>query len=364
MSNSAVKSSQSAQTLIRVLILGTGAMAAQHAQAFQGMDGVELVAGIDQNPKQLNAFCDTYKIAQRFDSVEAALAWGKFDAVSNVTPDAAHYATTLPCLAAGKHVLCEKPLALNYAHAAEMAAAAKSAGVVNMVNLTYRKSPALQKAAEMVVAGQIGKVRHFKASYLQSWLCQPAWGDWATEHQWLWRLSEAHGSKGVLGDIGVHILDYATLIAGSDVASVSCRLKTFDKAPDNQIGPYRLDANDSCMMTIELQNGATGVLHASRFATGHLNDLRLRIHGDKGALTVETTEHGASLQACLSEDLVSTQWHDISLPTRSAPVFTRFIAAIRGQGPQNPDFARGAALQNVLDRAFDSNAAGGRFQTV
>jgi predicted dehydrogenase len=79
-----------------------------------------------------------------------ALAWGQFDAVTNVTPDAAHHATTLPLLAAGKHVLCEKPLATNAAQAREMADAAARAGVVNMVNLTYRNVPALQQAARMV----------------------------------------------------------------------------------------------------------------------------------------------------------------------------------------------------------------------
>jgi predicted dehydrogenase len=88
---------------------------------------------------------------------DEALAWGEFDAVTNVTPDAAHYPTTMPLLAAGKHVLCEKPLATNAAHAEAMAeAAAVKAGVVNMVNLSYRNVPALQKAAQMVRDGAIG----------------------------------------------------------------------------------------------------------------------------------------------------------------------------------------------------------------
>ena len=88
--------------------------------------------------------------------------------MANVTPDAAHHATTLPLLAAGRHVLCEKPLATNARHAGEMAEAAARAGVVAMVNLTYRNVPALQQAARMVRDGAIGPVRHFEASYLQS----------------------------------------------------------------------------------------------------------------------------------------------------------------------------------------------------
>ena len=103
-----------------------------------------------------------------FASVDEALAWGEFDAVSNVTPDAIHHATTLPFLAAGKHVLCEKPLAANHADAVEMRDADAAAGVVNMVNLTYRNVPALHKAAELVQADTIGQIHHFETSYLQS----------------------------------------------------------------------------------------------------------------------------------------------------------------------------------------------------
>ena len=200
---------------VRLLILGTGGMAKNHAEGFAAIPGVTLVAGIDTRPDQLAAFRQTHGIPQGFASVAEALAWGEFDAVTNVTPDAAHHATTLPFLAAGKHVLCEKPLATNAKDAAEMASAAARAGVVNMVNLSYRNVPALQQAARMVRDGAIGPIRHFEASYLQSWLTQPAWGHWDRETQWLWRLSTAHGSKGVLGDVGIHILDFATFIAGA-----------------------------------------------------------------------------------------------------------------------------------------------------
>ncbi len=107
-----------------------------------------MVAGIDTNAERLKAFQEKHKIPEGFASLDAALAWGQFDAVSNVTPDAAHYATTMPLLASGKHVLCEKPLAANYGHAAEMATAAKSAGVVNMVNLTTQRARAHRRGED------------------------------------------------------------------------------------------------------------------------------------------------------------------------------------------------------------------------
>lgn len=343
---------------VRILILGTGGMANNHAENFAKIEGVTLVAGIDTRPDQLKEFCAKHDIPNGFASIGEAIAWGDFDAVTNVTPDAAHCATTMPVLAARKHILCEKPLATSEAQADEMAAAAAKAGVVNMVNLSYRNVAALQQAAKMVREGAIGEVRHFEASYLQSWLTQPAWGHWDKEQKWLWRLSTQHGSKGVLGDVGIHILDFATFIAGQGVDEISARLATFHKAPGDQIGEYPLDANDSATMQLTLANGALGTVAATRFATGHHNDLRLRIYGTKGGLEVLWERNISTLRACLEADMETATWHDVDCPVLGT-IYERFIAAIRGEGAADPDFARGAMLQRMLDRAEHSSAQGG-----
>jgi predicted dehydrogenase len=344
--------------MVRLLILGTGGMAGNHAEAFAAIPGVEIVAGVDTRPAQLAAFCDRHGVAGRFASLDEALDWGRFDAVTNVTPDAAHHPTTLPLLAAGKHVLCQQPRDANHTDAAEMAAAAAAAGVVNMINLSYRNVPAVQKAAALVRDGAIGAVRHFEASYLQSWLTQPAWGDWRTQDQWLWRLSTRHGSKGVLGDVGIHILDYATFIAADTPTEVSCRLKTFDKAEGGRIGHYVLDANDSFVMHLELAGGAVGTVAATRFASGHLNDLRLRIYGETGGLEVGFERGESRLTGSLGADMPAATWAAIEAPIVPT-IYERFIGAIRGEGPGTPDFARGADLQGMLDLAEASAAAGG-----
>jgi len=350
---------------LRVIVVGTGGMAGQHGAAYAAMDGVEIVGAVDTRPENLAAFMAEFGDMRGFASVEEALDWGQFDAASNVTPDTAHHPTTLPLLAAGKHVLCEKPLAPAHRLAEEMAQAARDAGVVNMVNLSYREVPALIEAARIVAAGEIGEVRHFEASYLQSWLTQPKWGDWRTEDTWLWRLSKAHGSLGVLGDVGVHILDFATHCAGSDAASVSCRLTTFDKAPGGRIGDYLLDANDSFAMTVALEDGATGVIHASRFASGHLDDLRLRIFGTTGGIEVKyelgpSGKRESGLRTCLGSDaMIEGRWTEIE-PPGVATNYVRFIEAVRAGRQVQPDFGRGAALQAVLDRAAQSDADGSR----
>jgi predicted dehydrogenase len=338
---------------LRLLILGTGGMARNHAEAFAAIPGVSVVAGVDTNADRLAAFRAAHGVPHGFASLQAALDWGGFDAVANVTPDAAHHATTMPLLAAGRHVLCEKPLATNATDARAMAEAAARAGVVAMVNLTYRNVPALQEAARLVRAGAIGALRHLEASYLQSWLTQPAWGDWRTESQWLWRLSQAHGSKGVLGDVGIHILDFATFAAGEDVADLSCRLTNFDKAPGGRIGDYVLDANDSATMQVRLTAGAIGTVAATRMASGHLNDLRLRLYGLTGGLEVALEGGVSRLRGCLGDDMPAALWRDLPMP-EVPTVYQRFVAAIRGQGPADPDFARGARLQAVLDAAETS----------
>lgn len=347
--------------MVRVLIVGTGGMARAHAEAYAAMDGVRIVAGVDTDPDRLSAFQDRFGVEHGFASVDEALAWGEFDAVSNVTPDAIHHATTLPFLAAGKHVLCEKPLAANHADAVEMRDAAAAAGVVNMVNLTYRNVPAVTAAAQMVQEGRIGEVRHFEASYLQSWLTQPLWGEWSKESQWLWRLSSAHGSLGVLGDVGVHILDFATLVAGADPTSVSCRLTTFEKAPGGRIGEYVLDANDSFTMHLALSNDAVGVVHATRMASGHINDLRLRVFGTKGGIEASFEAEVSSLRIC-EGDLSKPVWTEVDTP-EVATNYQRFISAIQSGQSVQPDFARGALLQQSLDGSVRSDEQFGLSQS-
>ncbi len=336
---------------MRLLILGTGGMANTHAMNFSTIKGVELVAAVDVDLATARAFALRHDIANTFTSLSEAIAWGEFDAVANVTPDRIHHLTTLALLAAGKHVLCEKPLAENYAKADEMAAAAEKSGLVAMVNLTYRNVAEIQKARQMVLAGEIGTVRHVEASYLQSWLVSKAWGDWSTETQWLWRLSTKHGSNGVLGDVGIHILDFAGYGAATDVEHVFARLKTFDKAPGNRIGDYDLDANDSFTMTAEFANGAMGVIHASRWATGHLNELRLRMHGEKGAIEVIHTPEGSTLRACLGADVETGAWKDVDAGNVLTN-YQRFADAVHARKSVEPGFRHAANLQKVLDLAM------------
>jgi predicted dehydrogenase len=337
---------------MRLLILGTGTMAALQMQRGWGhIEGVEVVGAVDVDPNNLQLFCSQYGIARSFASLDAALAWGAFDAVSNVTPDALHHPTTLAALAAGKHVFCEKPLATDYAHATEMTEAAERAGLINMVNLTYRNVAELHKARAIVQSGEIGEVKHIEASYLQHWVSLRDWSDPSIAGPWLWRLSREHGSNGTLGDIGIHILDFTTYGADVELAAINCRLQTFSKVPGDRLGDYVLDANDSFIISAEFSNGAIGVIHSSRWASGHANDQRLRIYGDKGGIELSHGHWGSLLRVCAGADVHSSTWREVSaepVPTN----YQRFADAVHSGQQGDPGFRHAAALQKVLDLAL------------
>lgn len=226
-----------------------------------------------------------------------------------------------------------------------------------MVNLSYRNAPAIQKAEQMVREGKLGEIVHVEASYLQSWLSSKVWGDWKTNPAWLWRLSSKHGSRGVLGDVGVHILDFATFPVGP-IKSVNARLKTFTALKGKRLGDYPLDANDSALMQVEFASGALGVIHTTRWATGHPNSLNLRLHGTLGALRIDLDRSTTELDVCLGDNIHKAKWSRIKAPANPT-IYQRFITAIRGGKAGVPDFARGAEIQQALDACFESDRTGG-----
>ena len=342
---------------VRILILGTGHMANRHAESFAGNPACKVVAAVDVAPGRLDEFARAHRVAHTFASLDEALAWGEFDAAANVTPDSVHRATTLRLLAAGKHVFCEKPLAETHPETVEMVEAAARSGLVNMVNLRFRGLPEVDMAARLVADGVIGEVRHVHAAYLQSWLVGNHWGDWRTEPRWLWRLSRRHGSKGVLGDIGIHILDSATFVAGLVPTSLSCRLASFHKAEGDRIGEYGLDVNDSFVMSLAFDGGAIGAVHASRFATGYANAKKIDVFGTRGGLEVRFEKEVSSLRVCTGDDVHAQNWRTVRCP--KAPLtYDRFVEAVATGRNAQPDFARAAALQKLLDLGFVSDADG------
>ncbi|MCX7029872.1 MAG: Gfo/Idh/MocA family oxidoreductase [Spirochaetes bacterium] len=340
--------------MVRLGIIGTGGMANDHARRFRKLRGVKLVACCDIREERAKAYAGTYDIPRWYTDYVTMLGDGGLDAVSVVTVDAAHAAVSLAAIEQGLAVLCEKPLATNLADARRMRDAAAKKGVVTQVNFSYRNASGAQAAAAWVASGGVGRVMHVEASYLQSWLSQDTWGDWRTKDALTWRLSTRHGSAGVLGDIGCHIYDLATLLAG-DISALACEMKTFDKGiAGNRIGPYVLDANDSFVSTVELSGGGIGTVHATRWATGHHNSLRVRVYGDEGAVMVDLDRANDRYWVVRGRQAMrKADWKEVRCrPTPSQQ--ERFVKAIRVGKSDACDFARGARVQTYLDGSLRS----------
>lgn len=344
--------------MIKLAIVGAGAMAHTHAKKFAEIKGVKIVACCDVDLERTQHFSKTFAVPQAFTDFGQMLSSCEIDAVSNVTTDPYHAPLSIEAMLAGKHVFCEKPLATNHADALKMATVAADRGVINLVNFSYRNSAALQTVARRIQKGDIGRIFHVQAHYLQSWLTSKEWGDWHVSSKWLWRLSTQHGSKGVLGDIGVHILDFASLPAG-DFASVNCLLRTFNKAPRNRIGEYPLDANDSAIIIAQYAQGAVGSVQMTRLATGHLNSLALSIHGEKGAFRIDLDASYTDYEECFvqKKDGKTSPWKKATAPAVPS-LYERFIKSIKTGKNDQPDFARGAKIQQALDACEKSHETG------
>jgi predicted dehydrogenase len=347
---------------IRIGIVGTGGMANAHADSFKRIRGVELSSCLDIVPGRAEAFAAKHGVT--YVAARLEQLFEQVDAVALVTPDRAHHQGVLATLAAEKHLLAEKPLTVTLAEAKDVVKAARGAqkkGVVGLVNFSYRRSAALQKAIELSASGRLGSLRHAHGFYLQSWIATPIWGHWTNE-AWLWRMQQSAGSAGVLGDIGCHLLDLATSVTGA-VSELRCTLGCFPKIDGGgrertSFGGKKLDANDSALIELKFKAGGLGVLHTSRWAMGHANHLRLEVHGTEGALRFDLDKSYEELELCLGADRTRARWKTQKL--KPAPsIWQRFVRAIRSGDAEQPDLFRGAEIQAMLDACERSAQSGG-----
>ncbi|HYN88892.1 MAG TPA: Gfo/Idh/MocA family oxidoreductase [Ardenticatenaceae bacterium] len=196
----------------------------------------------------------------------------------NGGPNDAHAEPSIVAAQAGKHILCEKPLARTGEEAKAMLDAVNQAGVKHMVAFNYRFVPAVVQARNLVQSGALGKIYHFRAFYLQEWI-MPHYNQGM-----IWRLSKERAGSGALGDLGAHIIDLGRFIVG-EMKSVSAMTRTFIEerpAPDGGMG--RVDVDDAFVAAVEFDNGAIGTLEATRFAAGRKNGEIFEVNGEKGSI--------------------------------------------------------------------------------
>ncbi|MGI6209740.1 MAG: Gfo/Idh/MocA family protein [Anaerolineae bacterium] len=205
-------------------------------------------------------------------------------AVSVCTPNDVHREVVLAALEAGKHVYCDKPLALNLEQATEVAERARHSAGVHQMTFNYRFVPAIRRAHQMITEGFLGRLIHFRAAYLHSGYTDP-------NRPLSWRLDRERSGGGAVMDLGVHVVDLVRKLLG-EFRAVAALERTFIRQrplPDGTgMGQVRVD--DLTLAQVELAGGAVGTLEFSRLATGTEDDLRLEIHGDRGALRFSLME--------------------------------------------------------------------------
>lgn len=209
----------------------------------------------------------------------AVLADGEVDVVDVSLPNGLHRPVIESALAAGKHVYCEKPLAGTIADARAIAAAARNSQAQFGMVFQYRFFPAVVRAKQLIDEGRIGRIFTYRAEYLHTGYQNP-------ERPLSWRMKKEEGGSGALGDLGSHVIDLVRYLVG-DFASLQGNLETFVKERPvakgaAETGPVTVD--DVAWIQARMAGGAVGSIEASRFATGTLDDLRIWIYGEKGAL--------------------------------------------------------------------------------
>lgn len=286
---------------LNVAMIGYGFMGAAHSQAWR------VAPRFFDLPRDPVLSVIVGRDAERVEAARVKFGWNEaatdwrevierddIDVVDICSPGSSHVEIAIAALAAGKHVLCEKPLANTVAEAEQMAAAATAAaehGVFAMVGFSYRRVPAITFARDLLASGRLGSLRQVRAQYLQDWLSD-------AEGPMTWRLDKSLAGSGSLGDIGAHAIDAVQFITGQSVDSVSGILETLvperpllgetvglGGTASSERGKVTVD--DVALFTGRLSGGTLGSFEATRYATGRKNAFRLEFSGSDGALSFD-----------------------------------------------------------------------------
>ena len=273
--------------ILRIGILGYAFMGKSHSNAYKKMNYImypppalaELYAICGRNEEAVKTAAKRYGYKKYYTDWKELVKDPNVDVFDNSGPNNVHYEPTLKAIENGKHIFCEKPLALNSKQGKELFEKAQEKGIKHMVDFNYRFVPAIRLAKEIVESGKIGTIYHFRAQYLQEWIIDP-------NFPLVWRLRKDIAGSGALGDLGSHIIDIARFLVG-EIASVMAQTRTFIKErplPEDPSKKGKVDVDDAFAAVVEFENGAIGTLEASRFCYGRKNYQYWEINGSKGSI--------------------------------------------------------------------------------
>jgi predicted dehydrogenase len=383
---------------IGVGMIGYAFMGAAHSQAWRTAHRVfdlpltpDMVALCGRDEDKVRAAADRLGWQSVETDWKALVDRDDIGLVDICTPGDTHAEIAIAALAAGKHVLCEKPLANTVDEAVAMAEAAERArakGVRSMVAFNYRRVPALALARKLIAEGRLGTIRHVRAQYLQDWIVDP-------DFPLVWRLDKTKAGSGALGDIGAHIIDLAQFLTGDLITGVSALTETFiEERPlvttssglAAEAGGERgeVTVDDAALFTARFASGTLGSFEATRFASGRKNSMRIELNGSAGSIAFDFEQMNelsfhdhtedpdtAGFRRILvtepSHPYLSAWWppgHGIGYEhTFTHEVNDLLVAIAAGQDP-SPSFVDGLRVQRVLAAVEASAAADSVWTTV
>jgi predicted dehydrogenase len=366
---------------VRVGMIGYKFMGKAHSQAyrdvnmfFPGTPRVVMTAICGRNEEGVKQAQQQFGWAEYETDWSRLVARADIDLIDINAPSDAHKEIAVAAAQAGKHVFCEKPLALNLADAREMLQAVERAGVKHMIGFNYRFAPAVRLAKKLIEEGRIGRIYHFRGLFLQDWIIDP-------EFPLVWRLQKDIAGSGAHGDLGAHVIDMAHYLVG-DIKEVIGMSETFIKerplpssmtgltaqgSQDGPRGPVTVD--DATLFLARFENGALGSIEATRFAPGHRCTNSFEINGSKGSirfdfermneLDVYFVDDAADVQGFrrimvtdAAHEYASAWWpagHSIGYGQTFTHEVLELLQALEADRQPVPNFADGVKVQAVLE---------------
>lgn len=369
-------------TSLGVGLVGYKFMGKAHSNAYRQVHAFfpdvpkpRMLAISGRNEAAVSAAAEQFGWESYETDYHSLIANDDIDIIDVSTPGHLHHQVVLEAFAAGKHVLCEKPLANTLEEATEMVLAWRKAGTIGMINFNYRKVPAIMLAKKLIGEGRLGEIRSFRARYLQDWLHDE-------NAPMSWRLQREFAGSGALGDIGAHITDLAHMLVGP-IESVTGLLATavtsrpFEQ-PEGEITHGDVTVDDWTAFLAKFENGATGVFEASRLATGRKNQNSFEINGSRGSIAFDL-ENLNRLEVYLDDDdAIVRGFHNVLVTEAEHPLVGNWwpsghiigwehthvhqvrdllLGVHSGKQPES-SFEDGYRCQAVLDAVERSSASG------
>lgn len=334
--------------MIKLGLIGCGMMGSHYTKAFNRSGRAEISCCADPTPEKLSVFTAAHSIPNGYLDYQELLDRENLDGLLVAVPDFLHSAVSKACIERKIPVFCEKPLARTFEAAAELAQAADRKKVCTAVNFSKRNTAAVHAAKKLISEGALGAITHIDTGYHQGWVNTKEFGDWEQDHAWTWRLSNAHSTFGVLGDLGVHVFDLITLLSGP-IDTLSCSLSTIPKGAA-AIGPYPIDSPDLALIRGRLKSSATFTMNLSRIHTGIKDRCFLEIYGSEGSLRIDLEKNRNSVEFfSLTEPASGWQTYTGEKPLT---LYEQFIEQVSGlsRSADLPDFNRGCEIQHILQR--------------